>query len=425
MEPVNGVVPPERMQIDCLQGMQVSKAAAEHYAKRPVKADGCHEFISRPVQRVGEDAQARYYMRDILVSLANGFTLISPGGPFDGDTAYHDTAWGGASYAFRKPYLYPKKSCVAYAVLTKSIDAPTAMREVDTGSKSVYALEFRRADGKYATAVWTTRGKAALKVEGASGGTVSMMGRERSFGGLFGKNLVLASEEPSYLMTDDPIVKLSVVERRYEETAIGKGATVACALDDLSSVTAEPDPQYKNTRLQCLPVLTPSSAIKVSSTVDSDKGACLQLAIDPKSPCESKFLSEYTTLRFGTPVLLPKDATEAGLWVKGDSGCGQVRYELEDAKGNVYKNLQTGSGAVDFYDADMRQSFDFDGWNYLHVNFAKRHNMWTKTVYKSPDWMAPPLRVNAITVSLNRFVPHLDGMAAVKGEVRISGLGGR
>lgn len=424
MEPVNASVPPERMQIDCLQGMQVSKAAAEHYAKRPVKADGCHEFVSRPVQRIGEDAQARFYMRDILVSLANGFTLISPGGPFDGTTSYHDTVWGGTGYCSRRPYLYPRKACVAYAVLTKAIDAPTAMREVDTGSKSVYALEFRRGDGKFATAIWTTRGKTALKVEGAGGRSVSMMGRERSFGGLFGKNLVLASEEPSYLMTDDPIGKLSVVERRYAETAIGKGATVASALDDLSSVTVEPDVQYKNTRLQCLPVLTPSSAIGVSQAVDSERGACLRLAIDPKSPCASKFLSEYTTLRFKKPAVLPKDATEVGLWVKGDSGCGQVRYELEDAKGNVYKNLQTGGGSVDFYDADMRQSFDFDGWNYLHVNFAKRHNMWTKTGYKSPDWMVPPVRVTAITVSLNRFVPHLDGMAAVKGEVRISGLGG-
>ena len=68
--------------------------------------------------------------------------------------------------------------------------------------------------------------------------------------------------------------------------------------------------------------------------------ASLELTFDTeaKTPFPAtEFVTEYTTVRLNKPVEIPGVAGLLGLRVKGDSGWGQVRFEIEDAKGEVFK----------------------------------------------------------------------------------------
>src|SRR5690606_6301010 len=58
-----------------------------------------------------------------------------------------------------------KPSFVAMATLTQVLDGATLVKAHDTGSASLYALEFSRRDGQRALAYWTLRGSRTLTVQ--------------------------------------------------------------------------------------------------------------------------------------------------------------------------------------------------------------------------------------------------------------------
>jgi len=61
-----------------------------------------------------------------------------------------------------------------------------------------------------------------------------------------------------------------------------------------------------------------------------------------------------------------------GLWVKGNSGWGQIYWEIETANG--YKMISCGNriNDGDIFDYDGRVSIDFDGWNFLSLPITAR-----------------------------------------------------
>ena len=149
IETPSQVIPPERLIEVGLQGMVVSKDIGAYYAKKQgVRApglNGCWEFTYRCERDMGERQQAEWYVRDVLISLANDFYYISPGILFDCKNGYYNGLWGGSGLIRRAPFCYPKQAYVAYGVLTSVLDGVKFVRQLDTGSTTVYALEFKRA----------------------------------------------------------------------------------------------------------------------------------------------------------------------------------------------------------------------------------------------------------------------------------------
>src|SRR5690606_32187455 len=70
---------PEKLQEWAIQGNHIARDTAKVLSGRDIPATGCYEFTYRSERDMGQQQQAQWYARDVLISLANGFTTISPG----------------------------------------------------------------------------------------------------------------------------------------------------------------------------------------------------------------------------------------------------------------------------------------------------------------------------------------------------------
>ena len=415
LEPVNGRTRPEAFGRDVLGVVPFVRETARRFAGREVPVDATFEFVSHPVSHCGSEiVPAAYYVRDAMIGWANGFRLIPLGEPFDVSTGYNDTVWGQSGFAQRRPYVYPRPLCVALAVLTKLVDAPVETRVLETGSASVFAVAFKRADGRHVTVFWTPRGEAEIEVS-EGGALVSMLGRRTKVGGFFGSRKFVAGECPVYLVTKEPVAKASVVARRYpDEAEKGKRAVELCKLSDPASVTAVADKSLARTGEDCVPQIVPAEGFRISSVTDAERGACLEVKV-PETPLAGEpFAGACTRLSLREPVPLPKEAGGVGLWVKGDSNGGAIGFEVEDANGNLYR-----------CNGRRLMTLDFDGWNFLSAPFSARDSqVWIQRTYaKSGEHLAPPLKLKSIIVTLNRHAFSLTAMQPVSGTVRLGGIG--
>ena len=447
IETPSQTVVPERMTDTGIQGMQATMDMAEAISGVRPKCNGTHEFVYRTDRDLGLRQQAEWYMRDVLISLVHGFSLISPGVFFDTSSGYYNGLWGGAGLTFRSPWQYPKPALVAYGVLTKALDGVTFVRQLDTGSTTVYAMEFRRKDGKFATALWASRGDVEFNVEtakgflgfGAGAGTVvRMLGAEERLAA--GESVVKGGTSPCYVITEKPLLSVKAGARTYPRAErIVSGAKVAAAFDDAAEMSLSPDPSLASPNHRFLPYIEPCDEFEIATVDDEEKGRCVELRLGPaKTPPKSKYsdryITRYTTMRLKEPRLLEGHPSVIGVWVKGDSNWGQVRFEIEDAQGEVFKNLSTGSAwCCDIMDWPGLLAVNFDGWAYCYCALEENDLI----VEHSPgavseQWVSEggdkkidfPVKLRAISVGMNRAKLDLLDFKPATNVLRFRDAGG-
>lgn len=437
MESPAQVIPTERLSEVGLLGMLVSQDAASRLAKKKVHLNGAWEFTYRADRDCGEELQAEWHTRDNLVCLAHDFKLISPGILFDCCNGYYNGLWGGAGLLRRAPYVYPKRAYVAYAVLTKVLDDVVFAGSVPTGSGSAYAYQYKRADGKWVTALWFHRGEGEMEVESVGGTLTKMYGQESNLPG--GKTVVAVSGAPIYLTTDKPLTDVKIVGREFrQDMSLASRAKVASSLDrsDLFEPLS-PDPQMESVHHEFFPYLKPSKYAMTTAT-DEEKGSCIELRLDPANEQKyTEYVTEYTTLRFKEPVAIEGEPELLGVWVKGNSNGGQIRFEIEDADGEVFKNLSTGRDwACDVMDWPGNLAVGFDGWSFVYQTLRPTDLIPTHSPgpYKE-QWVSCggdkkirfPIKVCAITVGSLRhlFTPlGFDLSKQIEAPLRFKNLGG-
>lgn len=437
MESPAQVVPTERLSEVGLLGMLVSQDAASRLAGRKVPLNGAWEFTYRADRDCGEELQAEWHTRDTLVCLAHDFRLISPGILFDCCNGYYNGLWGGAGLLRRAPYVYPKRAYVAYAVLTKVLDDVVFEKALPTGSGTAYAYQYKRADGKYVTALWFQRGEGEMEVESGGGTVTKMYGQETALAP--GKAVVAVSGAPTYLTTAAPLAGVRIAGRSFrQDEALAARAKVASALEsaDLFEEPA-PDPQFESAHHDYFPYLKPSK-YTVATVEDDEKGACVEVALDPANEKGyTEYVTEYTTLRFKEPVPVEGTPELLGVWVKGNSNGGQIRFEIEDSDGEVFKNLSTGrSWACDIMDWPGNLAVGFDGWSFVYQTLGPTDLIPTHSPgpYKE-QWASGggdkkirfPVKVRAITVGSYRhlFTPlGFDLSKPIEAPLRLKDLGG-
>ena len=401
-EAFGGDTPPERLTTGNIQGMALVKATAKKMLGFDVPMDGCWEATCRRTRSLGEARQAAYYVRDALIGLANGYRLTMLGGLIDCHNGYYDSHWGSGGLCHRAPTCYPKQSYVAVAQLTAALDGATEPQEIETGDPSVLAVSFRRADGRFAAAFWARRGRFVVRLDD---------GTERTGG-----------EIPVYHVSARRLSRVEVRDVSDPAAeAVARTATVAAKLDDARAVVASPSEAFRSPKWNRLPVLVPG-AFRVTKVADRTRGDCIDVrlnAAETNAPCA--FLTEYTTLTFRKPVALPGAAKGVGLWVKGDGNGGQVRFEIEDAKGRVFRTFDYGNTAYESLDVEGRLCVDFAGWRYVALGIDGT-NWYTMSGDKSAP--VPPYKVRAVTVGVNRARYGLTGFKPVAGAVRLQDLGG-
>ena len=298
---------PEKLQEVGLQGLVVSTEIASMLAKRKVRANGTWEFTYRCERDLGEQQQAEWYVRDVLISLANDFFLISPGIFFDCSTGYYNGLWGGSGILTRGPYAYPKRAYVAYAVLTSVLDGVKFSRQLDAGSTTVYAIEFQRLDGKSVTAFWAARGDVVLDVVCPTGrGELTTM--YGSTAAITGQSFPVASgTSPVYLVTDRPLTSVKIARRSFPKAEAIASSGYEVKIESADQVEVRPDPTIESTHTNFLPILKPAD-FTVTSAVDDEVGKCLEVVLGANDKYQSKYITEYTTVRFQEPIPLPGQA---------------------------------------------------------------------------------------------------------------------
>ncbi|MCK5806435.1 MAG: hypothetical protein KAI66_26620, partial [Lentisphaeria bacterium] len=297
----------------------------------------CFETNYRQNRLLGEQRQAEWYVRDVMVSHAYRIPYISTALLHDVGNDYHGSFWGSTGLCRRYPLLYPKRSYVAMATATRVLDRVTLKREMPTGSNSVYALEFSRADGKTVYAVWTSRGtsKLALSFErGTKVEIVDLYGRARTTSTFLRRLHLTVGTAVQYLVTPGIIEGIRCGKRTYPEDQPPSEFCVVNAMDKIGDwrLSMDEDPLLEQVTYPHLPFRTAGNYL-LREVRDREKGRCLEVELLPRKDLPTPLLSEYAVIRIKEPITLAGQPTTLGVWVKGNSGWGQVYWEIEDAAG--------------------------------------------------------------------------------------------
>ncbi len=341
------------------------------------RLNACFESNYRMDAQIGAERQAEWYVRDLLVSQSWGFRDIFIGIMFDVGNDYANSPWGSTGLCTRPPYTYPKKSYVAVAVATKMLDQVVGRRAIPTGSESVYAQEFTRRDGRVVTALWTSRGTAELTLttNGAALQVFDLYGRaaetrpnppRREPGN---RLTLTAGTAATYILAAAPSILAIVCGRRdYPDDQPSAGAITVKRLDraDDWRLAAVDEPLLERTTGLFMPYRTRGD-YALRQVQDDEQGSCLELELVRPDLALPTVFWEYAVLELREPVELSGEPHSIGMFVKGNSGWGQVYWIVEDAAGRRRVSCGTRIHNADVFDYNGRVSLCFDGWNFVSL----------------------------------------------------------
>ncbi len=427
---------PEKLQEWALQGQHIARDVVRTLTGREVPVTGCYEFTYRCERDIGERQQAEWYVRDALIGLAHGFTRVGPGILFDCANAYYNTLWGASGLLQRGPYGYPKRAYVGLATLTAVLDRARVSRQLSTGSRTIYAVEFRREDGRWATALWCARGEADLALEFGHPLTVEIVdfyGRRRRVQTDGGRVRVTVSTAASYCLADSPLRAIQISARRFPQDETRARQAVALALQRSSErLHLVPDCSL-DTPLRAplqLPIRQ-AGLYRCEQVEDEERGVCWEIGLEGPSPLSGRYITEYAFFRLQTPVEAPGEPDAIGLWVKGNSGWGRVWFEIEDGEGEVWRSVGTGGWGCDILDWPGQVSINFDGWNF--ISLPLRESPLFEDRSPGPvleQWVSDggdktiqyPIRLRGIGVEMTREALELREFQPVHPVIRIQDL---
>lgn len=405
VEPAGQTFIPEKAEPDGLQAAWFLRQTARKLGHSDAPITACYEWIFRRDSILGLGPQAEWYMRDALHARAYGFRSIPLGLVHDVGNGYFHTVWGSCGLCWRYPDMYPKPSYAALATLTRVLDGAVYERPAPTGSLSLYALEFKRGD-EWIYAVWVPRGRCAAEFKFADKAEIlitDIYGRNKTSRN---RDLTLTvAPAVQYLITKNRLNTIVAGKRWFPEDTPPEAPFMADRMDNKEQWIVQPD---KDDRLErtsggTMPHRT-QGAFEVRDANDPEKGKCLELELKPKGEVW-EMMHEYAVLRPKNPVPAPGSREYAGIWVKGNSGWGEIMWELEDAEGEVWLSLSE-------WDWPGTVSANFDGWNFLRIKLKPGHK-WRKTGQAGNGKFDPPVKVTGVAVTMPRKMLYVTEMVPV------------
>ncbi len=236
-----------------------------------------------------------------------------------------------------------------------------------------------------------------------------------------------------YLVTSGTLAGVTCGQRTYPEDQPPAAFAVANAMDKPAQwqLASGTDPLLEQTTAAHLPFRT-AGQFSLRGVKDAEKGSCLEVELTPRRDLPTPLLSEYGVLRLKQPVTLPGRPTTLGVWVKGNSGWGQVYWEIEDAAGVRRVSCGTVVHDADVFDYDGRVSVDFDGWAFLSFPITDASpipdlstgavgNLWEATDRSKA--VTYPIKLTGVAFSLPQQALHLTEMTPVRQVLRFRDVG--
>jgi hypothetical protein len=347
--------------------------------------------------------------------------FIHIGALTDVGDSYYFSNWGAAGLCRAFPELNVKPAFVALATLTRVLDGARFVTDRQTGSPSVYALEFRKLGGETVLAFWTIRGKRPLHLSTSGGPWILVDGQSNE---MTAPTPVVATPSPNYIVGRGKISLINLGEPSYEDRP-PPGATV---IDPLDRPNAWKKLAERSPELESYDYASPRRKGQFNIAVTHGAGdGRPALRIEPaRLPAGVETMPTYERFAAATPLRLPGKPNEIGVWVYGNSGWGRIIFELRDAKGQRWINLGAESSdpsdetnAWNSDDAYGINRINFDGWRYLGFplpgNYPGEQHPWPTTTnwrWSGDGIVRYPLTLEGLAIVLPEKVLHVKTWAA-------------
>ena len=397
-----------------LQGLWIAKRMCEIYGYDDVPATTCYEFGYRPTApgALPLREQANWYCRDVLHCLAYRLPNINVGLLFDVDSAYYFSRWGSTGVCSRSPLMMPKPSFVALATLTRVLDRARYRRYRDTGSHSLYCLEFEETGG-FVYALWTTTGRRDTRLAvGPGSGTCTLtdtMGREEKRIPQEGALDVQVSESPLYVSTSVPLERVTAGQPHHDPPRPAAGQVVDRLHANDWEIVAGGDETFRD--------YCPYKPLtEAACAIAPGEGGTLRLTLQPQ-PDVPDIVGRYVVLApKAGPIVLDKTADTLGAWVNGNSSWGRLVFQVEDAEGNLYTSVTLGDWDVSDWRGHTRISFD--GWKFIGTPFpadyaSGHYGLDTHRWSRSAE-MKAPVEVTRLYVIMREKLVYVTDMVPAR-----------
>ena len=398
----------------------IQETARKFGVEKPVT--GCYEFTYRRERDLGPEKCAQFYVRDMLVCHAYKYQTISPGCLFDSGNAYYNTLYGSNGTCRRAPLFYPRPSYAAMASLTNALDQVRTLRRMPTGSATVYALEFERADGRTAYALWTPKAEAELGIEFPDDAALELFefyGEVSNPKLSGGKIALVVGPSPRYLISTRPAKSADVLRQITEK--VPEGFRVADKIDDASAWS--PIYDYGLTKEGGeLPRNKLVRQFSMRQADDPERGKCVELELHGDNSLPD-LVGEHCGIQLAKAAPIPGEPHSLGVWVKGNSSWGKIVFEFRDAEGKRWR-----SHGSEWHDWPSELAINFDGWHFVSFPMDEK----SPILYASPGGMmrgerggviAYPISITKLHVILYRKALDLNEMKPVSPIVRLRDVG--
>lgn len=348
---------------------------------------------------LGQDRQAWFYVRDILLSQAWRFPLCFVSGIPEAANQYVETLWGNHGLCKRWPYLYPKKAYAAIATATKMLDMVVdGVKSLPTGDDCVYAVSYPRRDGKTVTAFWTSYGTAEIEVDVS--GEYERFGfyGERIPASAGGRIAMSAGPAPHYIVGGSgTVVSVRVKGTAPADTPVPAGYRTVLKTDDASKfILADHDVKDIETGLGSgTPCRVRAENAAIRTVDDPEKGRCLELDLGEMDLSLPKTVMQSMTVFLKEPIVLEGEPQSIGFVAKGNSGWGRIYWILEGADGRRTISTTFRQWAPNDWDCLGKLSFGFTGWRFSSYPVGEHtsvvdysvntvYDLWTTGTVKYP-----------------------------------------
>lgn len=362
----------------------MDRQVLDHYGYKDMPVTQCYE-ICYPSTNPGNlslPTQAAYYVRHAVHSLAWGVPVFRPSCISDVGNSYQFSNWGSCGLCFAKPELSPKPSYVAFATMTTMLDGATFDGIIETGSTAVYAVGFKRKDGRYVTVGWTPRGERDLSFDTTDAQATDLMGNTTACEG--GKCTL--SPNPVFISSAAPLAQPRLDGApRHEPKPKGK----TFAISTLAKLSDWEIVEKTNTELEWFNFENPrrkgNFAFNQTTEFEGEKGA---ISVKATLPCEgSTHLPMYSELKLKQPVAIEGAPTEIGLMVNGNSGWGRIIFELEDAGGQRWTSIGAAmKGEATRWMADWMSEAELASMKTMNVGDWNTNDAWQRSRINFEGW---------------------------------------
>ncbi len=426
------------------------------YGYKDKTVEQCYE-VGYPGDNPGNlpsTTQADYFVRHFLHSLAWKMPFIHMGMINDAGNSYYFSNWGSTGFCRAVPEINPKPAYVALATMTLALDGASYVRSVPTASRSVYLLEFSRADGGFVYACWTLRGERPITLSVTGAGWRSMDDQGNSVDATLanGQLTVNANMTPRYVFGPAAVSAAELGAPVYAD-APAAGSVV---VDPLATLDGWMLLTERSAELESYNFMAPRRigdfAIEPTPAFEGQQG---MWRITPRPLATGKdTMSMYARLQHATGIELPGTPGNLGVWINGNSGWGRVIYELHDAGGQRWISLGMQAEGenrwlLDWLPADMMgqvekvqiddwnandvyqvSRINFDGWRYVRFPLPGNYPFENHPRPDNCNWrydgdgvVKYPLRLTGLVIELPEKVLHLqDWSPPARPEVYVRAL---